>query len=73
MSTKCLVKGCKFSGDFCRGMCRRCYSGASRLVRKNETTWDELVAKGIAAESRRISGESIVARALAESAPSKKR
>lgn len=36
-----------------RGLCNACYQAASRLIRANETTWEELEAQGKALHVKR--------------------
>lgn len=43
MRKQCLVPGCT-NTPLCRGLCRRDYGAAFRLVEAGETTWDQLIA-----------------------------
>lgn len=73
MNTKCLTPGCEKVleeyglGRTVRGLCRRCYSAALRLVHKKITTWEELMATGLAGpvkHNARIKKESLLEKAL---------
>lgn len=48
---KCLRPGCPRPPKH-RGLCRNCYSCASRLVTKGKTTWDLLIATGKALDAK---------------------
>jgi len=48
---KCIIPKCK-NKPRTRGLCHNCYQCASGLVRQKISTWDELVAKGLAKKSR---------------------
>lgn len=45
---KCLTKGCPGKKIHGRGLCQNCYHTAFVMVQRGETTWDELVQKGVA-------------------------
>jgi hypothetical protein len=42
---KCMVPGCGEDAAL-RGMCKRCYRAAGRLVRRKKTTWGALEKAG---------------------------
>ena len=43
----CVVKRCVNEAKS-RGLCNACYSSALKLVKANETNWDELIHIGLA-------------------------
>lgn len=47
---KCLTPGCDNKEDT-RGQCSRCYAATCRAVKKGETTWEAVVAAGLARPS----------------------
>ena len=50
--TECLNPKC-YGSAYSRGLCRSCYTTAARLVRKQLTTWEQLIKHGKALESTR--------------------
>jgi len=51
MTNKCLVSDCKrlaAEESTYRGLCLVCYGCAKKQVNQGKTTWDELVALGLA-------------------------
>lgn len=47
----CLTKGCGAQAR-ARGLCERCYAAARRTVRRGDTSWRKLEARGMAAPER---------------------
>lgn len=45
MKVKCIRPGCG-KPEFSRGLCSACYSNAALLVRKGQTSWEQLVNSG---------------------------
>ena len=50
-SYKCITENCNNKGGS-RGLCCLCYEKAKRFIKKNNLTWDDLVSKNLALESR---------------------
>lgn len=50
---KCLCGECG-QAVYSRGLGYSCYQAAARKVRAKKTTWDKLVALGLAAEKKRV-------------------
>lgn len=48
----CLIPGCGKPAA-CRGLCHQCYAHAAQSVRVGVYTWEQLVARGLALETRR--------------------
>lgn len=44
---KCIVSSCQGKAQY-RGLCSQCYGGAKQLIESKETTWIELVKRGLA-------------------------
>ena len=45
---KCITPKCHSTKIRARGLCKRCYDRLTKQVQRKTTTWDELVAKGLA-------------------------
>lgn len=48
--TKCIIEACTSPSApaLKRGLCMRCHSRAKKMVQGGTTTWDEIVALGLA-------------------------
>jgi len=54
---KCLVPTCNRTDMASRGLCALCYQLASNAIRESKTTWDELIALGLAYPAKRPGGK----------------
>jgi thymidine kinase len=61
----CMVANCDRPREV-RGICASCYRSASRKVRLNETTWDELEKLGIVLASKHGTTKGALTTALNE-------
>lgn len=61
---QCCVAGCS-ADAVTRGLCSKCYSSATALVKSKKTTWEELEKLGFAKPSQRDPSPSKLTEALA--------
>jgi len=45
---QCKTPNCDNKASYVRDLCRGCYQQAAKMVRDKVTTWDELMAMGLA-------------------------